>query len=492
MAEIPLVPAPLRVEHTGGPGFSMRAGVRVHVGREPMAVSTAVVLASWIGAELGVLVAVSQERPRGTGAVVLGLTTDPADLPIPDSLPASLAAEAYRLEVAEHRVTITALDPLGLIRGVQSLTQLVRRCGAGTATVPAVVVVDRPRFGWRGLCLDLARHHVPLNQLTTVVAVMASLKLNVLHLHLTDDQGWRLAIPSRPRLTEVSGATAVGGDTGGFLTGEDYAELTAVAAAQGVTVVPEIDLPGHVNAAQHAYGEVVPGGTPAGAYQGVEVGFSRLHAELPASMPFIRDVITDVARMTPGPYVHVGGDEALTVDRGEYVTLVRGAMDAVLAAGKTPVGWQEVTAAELPADAVVQVWDPQVDEVAVAAAAANGARVVLSPASRVYLDMTYDDDAPFGQSWAGSIGLRDAYGWEPTEVVALPRDRIAGVEACLWSETVRSPRELFVLLLPRLAAIAEVAWSAPERREWPDFVARLTGLTPQWDAAGWPWYRKAL
>src|SRR5665648_774417 len=193
------------------------------------------------------------------------------------------------------------------------------------------------RFAWRGLCLDLARHFFDMQTIKSLLTVMAAVKLNVLHLHLTDDQGWRLQSPSRPALTDISGATAVGGDPGGFLTVGDYTDLIAHAAARGITIVPEIDIPGHVNAALHAYGDLTARGTPTPAYTGVGVGFSRLDPELPATAPFIA---------------------------------------AVLA----------------------------------------GARVLLSPASRLYLDMRYDDATPVGQDWAGHITLRDCYDWEPADL----------------------------------------------------------------------------
>ena len=424
---------------------------------------------------------------------MLQLTTTPVDLPVPERTPAALAAEAYRLEVDQQRVVITALEPPGLVRGVQTLIRLITRDpGHGGAVVEPVLVVDRPRFAWRGLMLDLARHFFDAETIRTVIEVMASLKLNVLHLHLTDDQGWRVEVPSRPELVAVGGTTAVGRDPGGWLSARDYSDLLAFAAAHGVTVVPEIDLPGHVNAALTSCGDLSPDGRRKPAYTGVEVGFSRLHAALPATVPFIRGVLSDIAGMTSGQYLHIGGDEALTMEPGEYAELVSVAVDAVAAAGKLVVGWQEIAAVPLPAGSVVQYWDDREDPAHMLAAVGRGARVLLSPARRAYLDMKYDDATPVGAEWAGHIGLESAYTWEPGELLGLEERQIAGVEAAVWTETVRTPRELFALLLPRLAAIAEIAWSAPDRRSYDDFLARLGRTTPQWDAAGWPWYRAAL
>jgi hexosaminidase len=410
---------------------------------------------------------------------------------VPTDLAPTLATEAYRVEVSARRITVTALDVRGLLRGLATLEQLARRKGTEGLSIAPVVVVDHPRFAWRGLCIDLARHYIDVDTVKAVVTVMYTLKLNVLHLHLTDDQGWRLHVPSRPRLSEVSGRTSVGGDPGGYLTVEEYHELTTFAAALGVTVVPEFDIPGHVNAALHAYGDLAPSGNPAPAYTGVGVGFSRLDGQLPATAQFIRAVFGDLAAMTPGPYVHIGGDEALTMHAAEYDQLVALAAETVRDAGKTVIAWQEAARSALPAGSVLQFWDAD-DVDALVAAAAQGARVVLSPAARMYLDMRYDEATPVGQDWAGHITLQDAYAWEPCDALPVSPEQVLGVEAAIWTETVRTSHELFILLLPRLAAVADVAWSSPERRDWNTFCDRLPRLTARWQAMGLSWYRPAL
>ena len=213
MVEVPVIPAPLQVERCDGAPFVMHAGVRVIVGREPTAVSTAVLLAARIGNDLGAGVAVTHDDDGSPGAIALRLTTDPTELPVPADLLPVLAAEAYRLEVRARRITVTALDVAGLLRGLATLDQLGRTTGDGVV-FPPVVIVDHPRFAWRGLCLDLARHFFDMQTIKSLLTVMAAVKLNVLHLHLTDDQGWRLQSPSRPALTDLSGATAVGGGPG--------------------------------------------------------------------------------------------------------------------------------------------------------------------------------------------------------------------------------------------------------------------------------------
>ena len=174
-------------------------------------------------------------------------------------------------------------------------------------------------------------------------------------------------------------------------------------------MVPEIDVPGHVNAATHAYRELTPTGEPTDAYTGIEVGFSRLHADLPATGEFLTDVFADVAAMTPGEYVHIGGDEVLTMEADEYATLVAAASAAVRAAGKKVVGWQEIAHTPLEPGTVVQYWDTRVDPAPFVAAARAGAQLLMSPGSKAYLDMKYDATTELGLEWAGHIELRDAY-----------------------------------------------------------------------------------
>lgn len=488
--DLPVVPAPVRGERREGRPFRITGTTRVVVGDDPAAVETAVLLASRIGHDIGGPVAVTRDGARAD-VVELRIVVDPGLLPVPRGLAPELAVEAYRLEVDADRIVLSALDARGLLRGLATLEQLARPAETGVLVAP-VLVVDHPRYAWRGLCVDVARHWFGPEVLRSVVGLLFSLKLNTLHLHLTDDQGWRIDSPSHPALARVSGRTAVGGDQGGFLSVGQYGALVTFAGARGITVVPEIDLPGHVNAALHACAELTPGGEGRPAYTGVGVGFSRLHAELPATLPFVSDVLRDVAAITPGPYVHIGGDEALTMHAVEYDHLVRHAADVVAAAGKTVVGWQESLRAPLPAGSLVQYWDEREADGSVGAAVDAGARLLLSPASRLYLDMRYDAGTPMGSDWAGYIDLRRAYDWDPGTLLSVPDGAVAGVEAAIWTENVRTPRDLFTLLLPRLAAVAEVAWSPRARIDYAGFTERLHRITPRWDAQGLAWHRAAL
>ncbi|HEY0189174.1 MAG TPA: family 20 glycosylhydrolase [Cellulomonas sp.] len=478
----PVIPAPRVLEPRQGQPFVVDATTTVTVSTDPAEVS------------LGVLAAQVLSRWSGSTVEVRYREVAEPDQPGDIALRADAAAhpgEHYRVDVGTERVEVEAGGVTGLLRGLTTLHQLFHPHDGTLAAWP-VHIEDRPSYGWRGLSLDLARHFFGPADLRQVLDLMAFYKLNVLHLHLSDDQGWRVALPSRPELVARSAGTAVDGDPGGHLTTEDYAELVGYAESRGVRIVPEVDVPGHVNAALHAYGELTPSGEPTEPYTGIEVGFSRLHADLPATEPFLRDVFGDLAAMTPGEHLHIGGDEVLTMEPAEYARLVATAADAVRAAGKKVVAWQEVAHTPLEPGTVLQYWDTRVDPASFVAAARDGALLLMSPGSRAYLDMKYDAHTPLGLEWAGHIELHDAYDWEPTALVpGLPAGSVIGVEAAVWTETLRSRDDLMTMLLPRLAAIAEVAWTPQEGRDWESFRSRVAPHPRYWQSRGLAWYPSA-
>jgi hexosaminidase len=497
---VPLVPVPRFTAALPG-SARLAAGTAVVAPDLPGLEPVTRRLAARLGAALGGTVAVhhprhdrtwSARRPGRPVDVHLVLDSGRRAAEPPED-PSAPVDESYSITVDDRGVVLSAANPAGLRHASTTLLTLVERPELRGRPRPVDLrglrVEDGPLFAWRGLMLDVARHFHDVPTVLAVLEVMADLKLNRLHLHLSDDQGWRVQLASRPRLTEASGGTAVDDDPGGFYTAADLRRIVAAAADLGIVVVPEIDTPGHVNAATHAYGELVPGGEPTDAYTGIDVGFSRLHADLPGTEPFVSDVIGEVADLVGAPWVHVGGDEALTLDREEYVRLVHLALDAVARSGRTPIGWQEVARADPPPGTVLQLWDEREGTDEVVAAAGRGARVLLSPASRTYLDLKYDADFPLGLEWAGHLPLRRAYEWDPLETLDLPDATLLGVEACLWTETVRTRDDLAALLLPRLAAVAEVAWSPAAARDWAGFSARLAAFAPRWTAAGLAWTR---
>jgi hexosaminidase len=401
-----------------------------------------------------------------------------------------LGPEGYTLTIDADGVVLEASTPEGLFRGRQTFLQLAPAGSSAPVEVPGVRIVDHPRFAWRGLMLDVARRFRPVEDVRRVIDLAAQYKLNVLHLHLTDDQGWRLAIDRWPRLAEHGGASEVGGGPGGAYSHDDYAAIVEHARARHMTVVPEIDTPGHTNAALAAYAELNCDGEARPVFTGVDVGFSSLCVEDPRTYEFLDDVVAEVAALTPGPFVHIGGDETPTLSRAQYATFVERVQRIVVAHGKRPIGWQEIASASLADGAVVQYWDVRTGPELVRRAAGRGAGVVLSPADRVYLDMKYGPDTALGLEWAGHVEVRDAYDWDPARLIdGVGEADVLGVEAALWTETIADLSDLEYMVLPRLPAVAEVAWSPAASHDWDDFRRRLAGQAPRWEAMGATWYR---
>ncbi|GAA3631308.1 beta-N-acetylhexosaminidase [Microbacterium awajiense] len=427
------------------------------------------------------------------------------------------APESYTLVADETSVVVTGADAAGLFYGVHTLAQLARESTDGWV-IDAVEVEDAPRFRYRGVMLDVARHFHPVATVEAFIDRAAMLKFNHLHLHLTDDQGWRVHLDARPELTRQGSGTSVGGDPGGFYTKDDYRHLVAYAAARHVTVVPEIDMPGHTHAVGLAYPELVEapvlsehiletvaefgGDAPAAgvAYDGMAVGFSSLRIGDERAYDFVADVFGELASMTPGPYLHVGGDEALGTDPADFAAFVARATEIIADLGKTPIAWHEAGAApDLAPGTVGQYWGfvtptDGMDDAA-RAFVRNGAPLILSPADAVYLDMKQTADSPLGLTWArGITDARRAYTWEPTAVIdGIGEDDILGVEAPLWTETVRSLADIDELAFPRIAAAAEAAWSPPvgtsALRTWESFRERVGRQAPLWRAQGIGFHR---
>ncbi|MCC2033995.1 family 20 glycosylhydrolase [Microbacterium allomyrinae] len=416
-------------------------------------------------------------------------------------------AESYRITV-DGAAVVTGADAAGLFYGVQTLAQLVTRDADGWA-IPAVRIDDAPRFAYRGVMLDVARHFHPVETVKAYIDRAATLKFNALHLHLSDDQGWRVHLDSRPRLTELASGTSVGGDPGGFYTKDDYRDIVEYAASRHMVVVPEVDLPGHTHAVGLAYpelaeapvlsddiretgGELPIAGAP---YEGIAVGFSSLRIHDEATYDFVADVFGELAGMTPGPYLHLGGDEALGTSAEDFALFVERASDIIADLGKTPVAWHEAGSAKGVADTTVgQYWgyvtptDGMDDKAR--AFVSNGSQLILSPADAIYLDMKYPSGPALGLSWAnGPTSVEDAYSWEPSDVIAgIDDSDILGVEAPMWTETIRTLDDIDLMAFPRIAAAAEAAWSpatgASELRTWESFRARVGTLGPLWTSLG--------
>src|SRR5690606_14270895 len=253
---------------------------------------------------------------------------------------------------------------------------------------------------------------------------------------------------------------------------DDYREIVEYAQERFITVVPEIDMPSHTNAAIASYPELgcsraMPGfhgdTQPPGLYTGIRVGWSALCHDKEITYQFVDDVLRELAEMTPGPYLHIGGDEVEVLNDEQYVYFIERVQDIVHRHDKQMVGWEEIAKAQLDSTSLAQLWRGQ----AAVDAARHGAKVIMSPSPRVYIDMRYSPDTELGLSWAGYVDLRTAYDWNPaTYTEGIAEQNIAGVEAPLWAETIRNITAAQYLMMPRLPAVAEVAWSGQDAREW--------------------------
>ncbi|QKV94841.1 beta-N-acetylhexosaminidase [Streptomyces sp. NA02950] len=407
-----------------------------------------------------------------------------------------LGAEGYRLDVTGHAVTISARASSGLFHGVQTLRQLLPASVERTTRQPGPwrisggTITDEPRFGYRGAMLDVSRHFFTVDQVKRYIDQLALYKINKLHLHLSDDQGWRIAIDSWPRLAGYGGSTQVGGGPGGFYTKADYREIVAYAAARELTVVPEIDLPGHTNAALASYAELNCDGVARPLYTGTEVGFSSLCVPKEVTYDFVDDVIRELAALTPGRLIHIGGDEAHSTSHADYTAFMDRVQPIVARYGKTVVGWHQLTGARPAEGAIAQYWGLDGSEKEVADAAKAGTRLILSPANRAYLDMKYTKDTPLGLSWAGYVEARQSYDWDPgASIKDAPASSVLGVEAPLWTETLSTSAHIEYMAFPRLPGIAELGWSPRATHDWDSYKVRLAAQGPRWDALGISYYR---
>ena len=301
-------------------------------------------------------------------------------------------------------------------------------------------------------------------------------------LHLSDDQGWRIEIKSWPKLTEVGGSTEVGGGEGGFYTQEQYTDIVKYAAERYVTIVPEIDMPGHTNAALVAYPELNCNKKDPNPklYTGTNVGFSTFCTDKKIVHDFVNDVIKELAAITPGEYIHIGGDESHVTPMKDYIPFMEMAQQAVIDNGKKVMGWDEITHAKLAENTVAQFWAEAKNA---QAGVTQGAKILMSPAKKTYLDMQYDSTTQWGLHWAAYIEIEDSYNWEPTTYAeGITRENIMGIEAPLWSETVTNMEEIEYMVFPRLPGIAEIGWSPASVRDWETYKVRLGAQKARFEA----------
>jgi hexosaminidase len=482
-----LLPLPQRVEPAAGGPFTITP-ITVIASNDRTAPVMNVVrqLTTFVRRATGTMpktLFASDSAPR-PGVILLWLDTK-----------AATGEEGYELTILSDRVTLLAATAAGLFYGVQTIRQLLPESSEYDAlmyrqppvvTLPAVHIVDAPRYAWRGAMLDVARHFFSIDDVKRYIDLIALYKINRLHLHLADDQGWRIEIKSWPELARHGGASEVGGGPGGYYTQEQYKDVVDYAASRFVTVVPEIDMPGHTNALLSSYADLNCNGTAPAQYTGTEVGFSALCVDLDVTYKFIDDIVREIAALTPGPYFHAGGDEVKTLTADQYKRFVERVQTIVQSHGKQMVGWDEVSVATLLPTSIVQHWRPDASEQLLA----GSPHLLLSPANRAYLDMKYDDSTLLGLNWAGNVSLQTAYDWDPDALVRGARPgAVIGVEAPIWSETLTSMRDVEFMAFPRLPAAAEIGWTPQAQRSWDTFKERLGAQAPRWTALGINFYR---
>ena len=451
----------------------------------PTEVTTGVGAASVANLQIGQAPTGLQAYLGDDSAAWLNPDTDAAATPLAFTTDATLGPEAYRLDILPERINLASGGDAGAFYGLQTLRQLAEEARDNSdARLASGTITDAPRYAYRGVMLDIARHFHGPDEIRRVIDLIARYKMNVLHLHLADDQGWRIEIKSWPKLTEVGGSTQVGGGGGGFLTQAEYSDLVAFAKTRHVTIVPEIDMPGHTQAALASYPELNcnPKDPDPQLYEGTEVGFSTLCIGKPVVMEFVGDVIRELAAITPGPYIHIGGDESHSTDSLDYRRFMRDAEAVVRANGKRAIAWDEFATADADPSAVVQYWHSAENAIL---ARERGHGIIMSPAKYAYLDMQYDSTSRIGLHWAAYITPESGYSWDPAEVEAgITDEHILGVEAPLWTETVATREDIDYLMFPRVLGYAEIAWSPAEKRDWVTYEPRMEAVSTRLEGEG--------
>ena len=338
--------------------------------------------------------------------------------------------------------------------------------------------------------LDVSRHFFGVEDVKRYIDFMAHYKMNRLHLHLSDDQGWRIEIKSWPNLTKHGGSTEVGGGEGGFYTQEQYKEIVAYAADRFVTIIPEIDMPGHTNAALASYPELNCDGKAPELYTGTEVGFSSLCTEKEITYQFIDDVVKELAAITPGPYIHLGGDESKSTGIEDFKSFFTKVQQIVRKHGKQMIAWEEVVQSEVEDDAIIQYWTNHEHALQTAE---KGLKMIMSPAHKAYMDMQYDSTSRLGLHWAAYIEVDSAYIWNPEDMVpGLASENILGIETPLWTETIETMDDIEYMVFPRLPGYAEIAWTPTEIRDWDTYKKRLAAHGARFKAKEIDYYPSKL
>jgi hexosaminidase len=404
--------------------------------------------------------------------------------------------EAYRLTIENDNIRIRGNSKEGIFRGVQTLLQLIPSSSIDSLTanrkyyVATGKIVDYPRYKYRGAMLDVARHFFNVSDVKQFIDYLSWYKMNRFHIHLTDDQGWRIEIKSWPNLTAHGSKTQVGGGKGGFYTQEQFKDIVEYAKQRYIIVVPEIDMPGHTNAALSSYPELNCDKKTPKLYSGIEVGFSTLCARDSITYKFIDDVINEISKLSSGSYIHIGGDESHATEHDDYMYFVSKALSIVNNHNKFCIGWDEIAQTDIKPNTIVQYWN---NDKNTKLAVTKGAKVILSPASVAYMDIKYTDSTKLGLTWAGLTEVDDAYCWKPDTVANLGGDKnIYGIEAVLWTETIETLNDIEYMIFPRLLGYSELAWSPAEVLNWEKYKLRLAKQAKRFELKRINFYRSPV
>lgn len=501
-----IVPAPVAVERGSGTfALSEHTTISVRDGADESADAVAL-LRAVVGPSTGFTLPDAPDGP-GDGSddstrIVFARSPAGTDETGASTTPPAVD-EGYTVAITPEQVTVTAAGHDGFVWAVQTLRQVLPAAIESATTVegtwelPVGTIDDEPRYEWRGFLVDVARHFHPVEKLEAYIDAASAYKLNRLHLHLTDDQGWRIEIPDHPELTEVGASAELGGaGGGGHYTTEEYRHLVQFAQSRGVTVVPEIEMPSHSLAAITAIPSLrCPESDGDANEPGYDPESSPARRNLcptdEATFAFLDTVIGEVASLTPGPYLHIGGDEAFGMQVPHYLEFVDRAVTMVVDHGKIPVGWAEIALGQSEPTAVLQSWtDPDAAKNEPWSAAPG---VIASPADLTYINATYDEAAKrerIGWLAVEPLSTEKAYDWDPdTYFTEVPDATVLGVEACLWGDHISDRTKMDELVLPRLPGYGELGWSPRSTHDWSGYRVRLADQAARWDAWGLGYYR---
>ncbi|HEY5986062.1 MAG TPA: beta-N-acetylhexosaminidase, partial [Streptosporangiaceae bacterium] len=503
-----------------------------------LATSTSIVVPSGSDAALPVAQDLADYMRPATGYALPVVTGTPSSGDIelilgdPGGLQNDPDGEGYHLDTTTSGVTLEAPTPHGLYNGVQTIRQLLpawitsSSVQPGPWTMPVVQISDYPRYTYRGLMLDIARHYEPPSAVEQLIDQAAAYKINTLHLHVSDDQGFRIVINGFPNLTTIGGQGSVGTggrtmDPGGYWTQSDYQAVVAYAAAHFMTVVPEVDSPGHNNAIiMSEYNDTANpllDGNPQDINCGAnnppmwdyteDVGYSAMCPESTNTWAIMSAIIDQLAAMSPGPYYDIGGDEVPTtlLSQSRYASFVNQEAGIVQGQSKTVMGWADIAGpgTNLTGPSVAEYWNPASGStsgtITATEAVQKGMKVVMAPASHAYLDQRYRRNVPptLGLTWACTKGcdVDQFYNWDPGSYVTGVTDaNVIGVEGAMWGETVVNLSNVDYMVFPRLPALAEISWSPKADRTsvrspaYRDFIGRLAAQGTRLMAGGVNFY----